>query len=514
MRLRVLMLSLSAGLATVLGLTVAPATAATGTAAGPAPSIAVDVTSPQQVALDPAAMGLTVTWSASACPFGCELWRVAHLRSNDDQQLVDSRTFAAGSRQTFRVNDVLTTQPRLGWDYQYELRIYSDAAKTYSNPVAYGLEPLFASESAFSYGSGWRREVQLTSTETMIMRSSTPGAVGTLAPTGQERKVGIVSALGPQNGVMKIAVGGVVARTVDLHATSWKPRQVVAALDVPAHATLTVTNASPSNRVGKDVHLDGLLSLPVEPTTVATGHAVQRRRAADVATPRESIDARLASPQQVTSSGSLQLTVTAQVLGCPSGCSIVRRDEDADGGDGAQTVLSTRTSPASTTLQPFTATDRVAAGATVDYLLVKDGTEVALSGARGPRVQPDTAATYSYGWTRDASASAVGGSILRSSTPGTGATYQERTGTLEGRNVGLIAARGPHCGVMSVYVDGRFVRQIDLAAPTWQPARLVTAVDLPLTGRVTVVNTTPAARAGKDVHVDGFVLLEHPDDWY
>src|SRR4051812_43972756 len=177
MRSRFLILLLSVcAIAAGLGVSAQPSASAAAI-----PTIAVDVIAPQQVTLDPYSVAANVTWTASGCPFGCELYRVGHLRMNTTQELVDSRTFGEGPTQTFRVADFIVTQPRLGWDYQYELRTYSNVQRDgYDTPAFLDLAPSFGTEGAFRYGSGWRRELQLASTETMIMRSWTPGASATL----------------------------------------------------------------------------------------------------------------------------------------------------------------------------------------------------------------------------------------------------------------------------------------------------------------------------------------------
>src|SRR4051794_31743812 len=136
------------------------------------PGISVDVATPQQVGLDPSAVGVTVGWGTNGCPNGCDLYRVTVLRSNYDEQRLDSRTFASGAVRRFSVSDRITGTPGLGYSFSYEVRRWTNAAHTLYD-VVYSADatPSFASEDAFRYGSGWRRELQLASTETMIMRS-------------------------------------------------------------------------------------------------------------------------------------------------------------------------------------------------------------------------------------------------------------------------------------------------------------------------------------------------------
>ena len=390
----------------------------------------------------------------------------------------------------------------LSLDWHYELRKGNAVPTTFHDA-----DPTFVPDTGLTYGAGWRREVNLQSTETLVARSTTRGATATRSASSQAAVVGVVSAVGPRNGVMAVTVGGVVQRTLDLRAATWQPRRVVASVLVPAGARLQVVNATPDGRAGRDVHVDGLVTVPAGRTAAgaaapATRQATEPTAAAAAAGPSLSV---LPALRQLPTSGAVPVTVTAQVFGCPAGCTIVEQ------GDAGDRVLLQRTSPASSTLQTLTVT--APAPAFVSYRLEQGRTTVASTGTYEPVVRPDADLTYSAGWVRDANAASTGGTIMRTSTPGAGATYRV-SGTFEGRKVGLVAARGPQNGVAAVYVDGVLVRTVDLAASTWKPRQVVAVVELPLTGRITVVNRTPAARAGKDVHVDGLVVLEATDDWY
>jgi hypothetical protein len=504
-----------AGGVAVAGGLVAPAAEAT------APGITVGLVTPQQVGLDPATVAVRVGWRVAGCPSGCDLYRVRTLRDNDDEQQIDSRSFPTGTVHSFSVTDSVRSDPGLGWDTSYEVRRYTDASRT-SYDLLYDAEatPSFASEDAFHFGAGWSRDLQLASTETMTMRSSTPGSSATLPAVAERREIGVVSAKGPRNGVMRISLGGTVLRTIDLTASSWTPRQVVAAVALPAGAFLTVANGTPAGRAASDVDVDGLVTLPVSPGAVAAGPTFRRAPLAAAARgavgsraaqATESVGARVLHPQQLPAGGGALLVVTANVFGCPSGCSIIKRVAGAAGP--VDTVLLMRTTPASTSLQPLTATDHPSNGAVVAYLLTKGGWEAASTPDLSPTAEPDTVATYSHGWSRYANAGSTGGRTMRSSTPGTGATYRV-AGAFEGRDVGVVSALGPHAGVLAVYVDGALVQQVDLHAATWQPRQVVASVDLPLAGRLTVANVTAASRTARDVYLDGLVLLDHPNDFY
>lgn len=55
---------------------------------------------------------------------------------------------------------------------------------------------------------------------------------------------------------------------------------------------------------------------------------------------------------------------------------------------------------------------------------------------------------------------------------------------------------------------------VDLRSAAWQPRLIVASVDLPLLGRITLVNATPAGRAAADIHVDGLAEVNYEEDWY
>lgn len=509
MRGRLLMPVLAGALAAI-GLTASCAPAA------PVPSIDVNVAAPQQVALDPNAIGVDVSYSVAACPSGCALVRVRTLRANVEERQVDLRTFGAGGMRTFRVRDTVTSEPALGWTTSYELRVFRTAAHTqYTVATAVLATPSFAGENAFRFDAGWRRELNTDVTETLDLRSWTPGATATLPAGVTQRKVGVVAAKGPNSGVVRLLVSGKAVSTLDLRSTTWQPRQVVAAVDLPANAVLVVQNATPATRTARDVRVDGIVTLPVQ--SLATNTAVRTARgdsrpgtpAAEPAT--ESVDARVRLGQQMPAIGGPELDVTARAFGCPTGCTLVRRTYDVNGANDA--ILATRTTPASSTLQALTATDRQAFGSETTYVLKKGDADVASSAALNPVLVPDNQFSASYGWVKENGASYLDGTGWKSSTADTGVTYRAN-GAFEGRNIALVSAQGPRGGVLAVYADGKLLQSIDLYSATPQPRQVVASVDLGTSGRLTVANRTPATREGKDVVVDDLVLLERPNDFY
>ena len=97
---------------------------------------------------------------------------------------------------------------------------------------------------------------------------------------------------------------------------------------------------------------------------------------------------------------------------------------------------------------------------------------------------------------------------MRTSTRGAGATLRVY-GRYEGRELSIVGTRGPGSGVLGVYVNGALVRTVDLAADTLRQRVVLTSVAIPLEGRITVVNVTPAGRSAAAIAIDGVVEIRH-----
>ncbi len=75
---------------------------------------------------------------------------------------------------------------------------------------------------------------------------------------------------------------------------------------------------------------------------------------------------------------------------------------------------------------------------------------------------------YSSQWSKVADATAFGGAVHESASAGSRATF-----TFKGRDVAWVAERGPTHGKASVYVDGHYLKTIDLRSSTDSPRRIV-----------------------------------------
>ncbi|MEI2779142.1 MAG: hypothetical protein V9G19_24910 [Tetrasphaera sp.] len=120
---------------------------------------------------------------------------------------------------------------------------------------------------------------------------------------------------------------------------------------------------------------------------------------------------------------------------------------------------------------------------------------------------------YSHGWTDSAAASAIGGTVRVTTTPGTGLTnrwpFSDHTAQ---RTVALVSARGPQMGVLGIYKDARLVQRIDLRSATAQPRSVVGSVELGYDGRITVANLTPATRKARAITIDEIITIGFDED--
>ena len=113
-----------------------------------------------------------------------------------------------------------------------------------------------------------------------------------------------------------------------------------------------------------------------------------------------------------------------------------------------------------------------------------------------------SAVLFSSGWRLASDPTAFGGVLHEVGTAGKASSFR-----FSGRDIAWIAERGPGHGQAKVYIDGRYVRTVDLVASGSQPRYVVFTHQWPTVGthtiRIVVVGT-----AGRPVvSADGFVLL-------
>jgi hypothetical protein len=132
----------------------------------------------------------------------------------------------------------------------------------------------------------------------------------------------------------------------------------------------------------------------------------------------------------------------------------------------------------------------------------------ASSWAYGPTFMVDahnetsSAIAYSTGWTRFAWASAYGGYESTSST--TGATAKL---TFTGRNVGWVAPTASNRGQAYIYVDGVWVKTIDLYSATTVAKKVVFTRDFAASSSHTLTVKVLGTSGRPTVDVDAFVVL-------
>ena len=110
--------------------------------------------------------------------------------------------------------------------------------------------------------------------------------------------------------------------------------------------------------------------------------------------------------------------------------------------------------------------------------------------------------SYTGAWRSASSSSASGGSLRYSNAAGSHATF-----AFTGRQVAWVAAAGPARGRAEVYLDGTYVRTVDLYASTARSRRLLFttawASSAAHTLRIRVLGTSGRPR----VDVDAFAVL-------
>lgn len=465
--------------------------------------ITVSILTPQPaLPTDPGGVTVQVVARVESCPDGCSLVRYGTYRFSDFREDLAEHPPAAGP-----VTLTHTERYEAGVFDRFEQ--YDVRSTASYDPIGLVTHPLGAvwDQERFAYDATWSVDADLGSTGHLIRRSSTRGATAAFTvaddlPAGVEGQVGLVSARGPNNGVVSIRTsGGGDPVVVDLRASRWTSRQVVAVVPVQPGDVVTVQNVTPAGRAGSDVHVDGVV------VNYADGVGQRVGAPRDTTRPGLAVDFVVGQelPVAVTSA---RTRITARTLGCPEGCSVTAGNEwgvppreldrwVSPASAGIQTRVVPWTAPRSDVSGPFTLSTARGRYETPELLL---------------RYVPERQLERSHGWTNRADRGSVDGSFARTSTRGAGMTFRPST-EVDGQTVGVVAARGPRGGVMGVYADGKLTSTVDLYAPTWQPRRVVASTYVPAQARITLLNRTPGARANADVHVDGLVLLQDVTCW-
>ena len=113
-----------------------------------------------------------------------------------------------------------------------------------------------------------------------------------------------------------------------------------------------------------------------------------------------------------------------------------------------------------------------------------------------------SAAKWSPGWSRVASAGSVGGHLRTTGLGGRTASF-----TFTGSSVGIVAPRGPNLGFAQVYVDGVLKATVNLSAPSAAPSSVIWSKSWPSKATHKVRIRTLGTVGHPDWSVDAFVVL-------
>lgn len=121
------------------------------------------------------------------------------------------------------------------------------------------------------------------------------------------------------------------------------------------------------------------------------------------------------------------------------------------------------------------------------------------------RTPSEKAATYTGSWTTASDANAWGGTVMRSTTLNDDATI-----TVTGRNLAMVATRGPAYGSVDVFVDGTFYKTVKCNSPTISYKQVIFRWSTQLltnsTHTVRIVNDATAGHP--QIDIDGFIYFQ------
>lgn len=119
--------------------------------------------------------------------------------------------------------------------------------------------------------------------------------------------------------------------------------------------------------------------------------------------------------------------------------------------------------------------------------------------------ESDLAIAYQPAWALKTGIKAFGGARRTSSLAGATATY-----TFRGTDVAWISARGPKLGRARIYIDGDYIRTVDLRTARSQPRRVAFEAHFE-TAETRTLRVEVEGTAGRPrVDVDGFITLAAP----
>ena len=116
--------------------------------------------------------------------------------------------------------------------------------------------------------------------------------------------------------------------------------------------------------------------------------------------------------------------------------------------------------------------------------------------------QTSTAIRFSTGWSTVSNPSYLGGTAKGRSVIGSAASYR-----FTGRSVGLVSGLGPSRGRIKIFIDGTYVRTVDLYSATTRYRALVFGWGWSSSGTHTIRIVLAGPSTRPRVDVDAFVVF-------
>jgi hypothetical protein len=116
--------------------------------------------------------------------------------------------------------------------------------------------------------------------------------------------------------------------------------------------------------------------------------------------------------------------------------------------------------------------------------------------------QTSTGIKYSSGWVTSTNASYLGGTTKARSVIGASASY-----TFSGRAIGFVSVMGPSRGRVKVYVDGVYLKTVDLYSASARYRALVYSRSWTSSGTHTIRLVLAGPSSRPRVDIDAFVVV-------